>query len=354
MVVVAVVAMATIGSAVLDGERSTRTAKSVRSDRRSMTRTRRSVLFSPGDRPDMLRKASGSGADVVVFDLEDAVAPSRKDDAREAVADALNRIDRDHDHDRDPGPDSGAGPEVLVRVTPDEWDTDLDAVLAGGPSPDGVMLPKTSAAADVEALARGLDERSEEGEGVEGSDRGHRTPVVALIESARGVLNAPAIADSAPVDAMCFGAEDLAADLGAERSPEGTEVLYARERVVLAAAGAGIDAIDTVFTAISETDRLREGTAFARGLGYDGKMAIHPAQVPVINEAFTPDADRIEWARRVLNARNEADAEERGVFRVDGEMVDAPLIAQAERVVTLARAAEEDRAGSNRTGSDDA
>ena len=302
----------------------------------------------------MLRKASGSGADVVVFDLEDAVAPSRKDDAREAVADALNGIDRDHDHDRDPGPDSGAGPEVLVRVTPDEWDTDLDAVLAGGPSPDGVMLPKTSAAADVEALARGLDERSEEGEGVEGSDRGRRTPVVALIESAQGVLNAPAIADSAPVDAVCFGAEDLAADLGAERSPEGTEVLYARERVVLAAAGAGIDAIDTVFTAIGETDRLREGTAFARGLGYDGKMAIHPAQVPVINEAFTPDADRIEWARRVLNARNEADAEERGVFRVDGEMVDAPLIAQAERVVTLARAAEEDRAGSDRTGSDDA
>ena len=131
-------------------------------------------------------------------------------------------------------------------------------------------------------------------------------------------------------------------------------LLEALERVVLAAAGAGIDAIDTVFTAIGETDRLREGTAFARGLGYDGKMAIHPAQVPVINEAFTPDADRIEWARRVLNARNEADAEERGVFRVDGEMVDAPLIAQAERVVTLARAAEEDRARSDRTGSDDA
>jgi citrate lyase subunit beta/citryl-CoA lyase len=170
-------------------------------------------------------------------------------------------------------------------------------------------------------------------------------PVVALIESARGVLEAPSIADTHPVEALCFGAEDLAADIGARRTVEGTEVLYARERVVLAAASAGIDAIDTVFTDIGEPSRLREETAFARGLGYDGKMAIHPAQVSVINDAFTPEPERVEWAERVLDARKAADAENRGVFRVDDEMIDPPLIAQAERTVALARAAEnEDRA----------
>ena len=270
----------------------------------------------------MMRKASNTDADVVVFDLEDAVAPGRKDEARDAVREVLGAIDPDC--------------EVLVRVTPDAWDDDLDRVLAAGARLDGIMLPKTDSAADVEALAADLEERGERNEG------GEPVPVVALIESAQGVLNAAEIARTYPVDALCFGAEDLAADLGAERTPEGTEVLYAREKVVLAAASAGIDAIDTVFTEISDTDRLRDETEFARELGYNGKMAIHPAQVRVINEAFTPNAERVDWARRVLNARDDAEREGRGVFRVDDEMIDAPLIAQAERVLTLARAADDE------------
>jgi len=231
-------------------------------------------------------------------------------------------------------------PEVLVRVTPEEWDEDLDRVLAGEARPDGVMLPKADSPGAVEALADFLDGES------------GRTPIVALIESARGVLNAAAIADVPATDALCLGAEDLAADVGAERTLEGTEVLYAREHVVLAAVSAGVDAIDTVFTAIGEPDRLREETAFARGLGYDGKMAIHPDQVPVINDAFTPEAERVEWAERVLDAREAADAESRGVFRVDGEMIDAPLIAQAERIVALASAVDVDREEGSRRSQD--
>lgn len=285
-----------------------------------MIRPRRSVLFSPGDRPDMMRKAPATGADVVVFDLEDAVAPDKKGEAREAVNEVLQ--------DFGPDPDTAPNPEVLVRVTPDAWGKDLDRAVAGEPRLDGIMLPKVGSAADIEALAAGLDERSAD------------VPVAALIESASGVLNAAEIADADPVDALCFGAEDLAADVGAERTPEGIEVLYAREKCVLAAASAGIDAIDTVFTEIGERDRLREETEFARGLGYDGKMAIHPAQVGVINEAFTPNADRVAWANRVLDARDEAERESKGVFRVDDEMVDAPLIAQAERIVALADAAD--------------
>jgi citrate lyase subunit beta/citryl-CoA lyase len=117
-------------------------------------------------------------------------------------------------------------------------------------------------------------------------------------------------------------------------------VLHAREHVVLAASAAGVDAIDTVYTDFEDEEGLRAETAFARDLGYDGKLAIHPAQVAPINEAFTPDSERIEWAKRVLAAREEARTEGQGVFAVDGEMIDAPLVAQAERIRERARAAD--------------
>ncbi|WP_192927948.1 HpcH/HpaI aldolase/citrate lyase family protein [Halococcus salsus] len=276
---------------------------------------RRSVLFTPGDRPEMLRKAPTTGADVVVFDLEDAVAPERMAEAREAVNDVLTS---------DFDPDC----EVCVRVTAEGVEADLDVVLRGDPRLDAVMCPKVGSAADVERVADVLSEH----------DAGR--PIFALIETAEGVLAAPAIAAADPTTAVCFGAEDLAADIGATRTPEGTEVLYARERVVLAASAAGVDAVDIVFTAIEDGEGLAEETAFGAGLGYDGKMVIHPAQVAVVNDAYTPTPERVEWAERVLDARDRAADEGRGVFRVDGEMVDAPLIAQAERVVERARAAE--------------
>jgi citrate lyase subunit beta/citryl-CoA lyase len=272
---------------------------------------RRSVLFSPGDQPELMRKAPGAGADVVVFDLEDAVAPGEKDAAREAVREVVT----------DPGFDPSC--EVCVRVNPVGAGAgdDTEAVLAGGEGVDSVMLPKTADAEDAETLGRLLDEADAS------------APVLALVESAAGVLNAQAIAAADPTDALVFGAEDLSADIGATRTDEGTEVVHAREHVVLAASAAGVDAIDTVYTNIEDTDGLAEETRFAAQLGFDGKMAIHPVQVAPINDAYTPSEDEIEWAERVLEAKREADAEGRGVFRVDGEMVDAPLVAQAERVL---------------------
>jgi len=270
---------------------------------------RRSVMFTPGDRPEMLRKAPGAGADTVVFDLEDAVAPARKGEAREAVGEVLS----------DPGfePDC----EVCVRVGEPEDDL---AVVLDGTAPDGLMLPKATGAGDVEVLASLA------------SDLGESLPVIALIESAAGVLAAPEVAAAEATDALCFGAEDLAADIGATRTSDGTEVLYARERVVIAASAARIDAIDTVYTDIEDTDGLATEARFAAGLGYDGKMAIHPAQVGPINAAFAPTEEELAWAERVLAAREDADREGRGVFRVDGEMIDAPLIARAERIVERA------------------
>jgi citrate lyase subunit beta/citryl-CoA lyase len=276
---------------------------------------RRSLLFTPGDRPEMLQKAPDSGADVVVFDLEDAVAPERKAEAREAVRAVLS----------DPAFDPDA--EVCVRVNPvgTVADDDLAAVLDA--DPDAVMLPKVDGAREVETLVDLMGERADP------------RPVIALVESARGVLAADAVAATAGVTAVAFGAEDLAADVGAERTPGSEEVLFARQRVVTAAAAAGVDAVDTVYTDLADEAGLREATERGRQFGYGGKMAVHPAQVPVINAAFTPDEERVAWARRVLAAREEADAAGRGVFRVDDEMVDGPLVAQAERVRERARAA---------------
>ena len=281
---------------------------------------RRSLLFSPGDQPDLMRKAPDSGADVVAFDLEDAVAPGEKAAAREAVNEVLT------------DPEFDPPCEVCVRINAVHPDreaaaNDLKAVLAGEPRIDSVMLPKAERAADIRVLDDMLAARRAD------------LPVLALCESAAGVLHAESIAAAEPVAAVAFGAEDLAADTGASRTREGTEVLHARERVVLAAAAAGVDAIDTVFTDIGESEALADDTGFALELGYDGKMCIHPAQVSVVNDAFTPADDRIEWAHRVLTAAAEAEADGVGVFRVDDEMIDAPLIARAEQVRERATAA---------------
>lgn len=278
---------------------------------------RRSVLFSPGDQPDLLRKAPATGADVVIFDIEDAVAPDAKARARETVNGALHDIDPEC--------------EVCVRVNPAgiAADDDLAAVLDGSPRLDGVVLPKTRGPDDVETLACLLAEHDAD------------LPVLALVESAAGVLAAEDIAAADPTDALLFGAEDFAADVGATRTAEGTEVLYARQRVVTAASAAGVDAIDTLWTDFEDTDGLRADTERGIGMGYDGKMVIHPDQVAIVNEAFTPSAERIEWAERILAARDRAATEGRGVFEVDGEMVDAPLVTQAERVLERAEAAGE-------------
>ncbi|WP_255169898.1 HpcH/HpaI aldolase/citrate lyase family protein [Natrononativus amylolyticus] len=282
---------------------------------------RRSLLFTPGDRGSMLRKAPETGADVVIFDLEDAVSPSRKDEARETVREVLS----------DPAFDPDC--EVCVRVNPIGRGTadDLEILLGSGESLrlDALMLPKAESGRDVESLVGKLGEYDAS------------APVLALIESARGVLAASEIAEVAATDALVFGAEDLAADIGAARTDEGTEVLYARQRVVIAAAASGCDAIDTVYTDFGDEAGLGEEAAFAVQLGYDGKMAIHPAQVAPINDAFTPDPAEVEWAEAVLEGKREADADDRGVFEIDGEMIDAPLIAQAERI--LERTADDDR-----------
>lgn len=277
---------------------------------------RRSLMFTPADRPEMMQKAPSAGADVIVFDLEDAVAPDRKAEARKTVRSVLS------------DPDFSPTCEVCVRVNPPGIDAaaDLYEILQGS-HPDSIMLPKATRASDVDTLDRLLKENDAS------------MPILPIIESASGVVGAVEIGEHPRTDALIFGAEDLAADLGATRTEEGTEVLYARQRVVIAATAVGVDAIDTVYTDFRDIEGLRADAEQAVRFGYDGKLAIHPAQVEPINDAFTPSLSEIEWAIRVLDAQEDAAADNRGVFSVDGEMIDAPLIAQAERFVRRARAA---------------
>ncbi|MFC7073209.1 HpcH/HpaI aldolase/citrate lyase family protein [Halovenus rubra] len=276
---------------------------------------RRTVLFSPGDQPSLLRNAPDSGADVVVFDLEDAVAPTAKAEARETVAAVVSELD--------------ANCELCVRLNPlaDGGRQDLEVLGSALSAVDSLMLPKVSSGAAVSRLVDRVD-----------AD-GTELPILALLETATGVLSAPEISAVDAVDALLLGAEDLSADVGLTRSTDGTEILHARQQVVLAASSENIDAIDTLHTDFEDTEGLTTDTNFAVDLGFDGKMAIHPAQVPVINDAFTPDEDRVEWAQSILNAKQQADKDGRGVFSVDGEMIDAPLIAQARDVLDRASAA---------------
>jgi citrate lyase subunit beta/citryl-CoA lyase len=266
-----------------------------------------------------MRKGPDSGADIIASDLEDAVAPSRKAEARDGLVDLLS----------DPNFDPDC--EVCVRVNSDPDVAELDLkTLLGADQPvrlDSIMLPKAESAADIDRLVTTI------------SDQGTDLPVLAICESAAGVLHAEEIAAHDAVDCLLFGAEDLSADIGATRTEDGLEVLHARERIVLAAAAADVDAIDTLVTDFEATEHLAEDTQFGVQLGYDGKMCIHPAQVEVVNDAFTPASGRIQWAQRVLDAAAEAASESRGVFRVDGEMIDAPLVTQAERVRERAKAA---------------
>jgi len=272
---------------------------------------RRSVLFAPGDQPGKLRKAVESGADVVVYDLEDAVVPDQKDVAREAVRDALAAVD--------------VTGELCVRVNPVGAGASRDlSVVLGEQIPDSVMLPKVPSGDAVETLAGMLAERDA------------AVPILSIVESAAGVLHAEAIAAADGTDAVLFGAEDLAGDLGAVRTPEGQEVAHARQHTLMAARAAGVDAIDTHYPAYEDDAGLREQAREGRRLGFDGKMTIHPAQVPIVNDAFTPGESEVEWARRILAGRNEASERDSGVFVVDGEMIDAPQVRQAERILERA------------------
>jgi citrate lyase subunit beta / citryl-CoA lyase len=247
----------------------------------------------------------------VVFDLEDSVESARKAEAREMVGRFL-------------ASSGDAGPLTLVRVNPvgSRWLQHDLAFVGTLTHLNGVVLPKTETAEQLRIVAQAV-----------GADR-----VLPLLETARGVLNAVSLADTmTDVPALLFGAEDLTAEIGIRRTTDGEELLFARSQVVLAATAAGADAIDAVFTDVADTDGLRRDATRARALGFRGKMTIHPGQIAIVNEVFSPSSAEIDQANRVVSAYETARAAGEGVLRLGNEMVDAPVVARAQRVLALAK-----------------
>jgi citrate lyase beta subunit len=267
----------------------------------------RSVLFVPGTRPDRFENALASGADAVVFDLEDSVDPGRKAEARSAVVEFLASP-----------PATAAAMFVRVNETDSEWQADDLAGVGGLEAVRGIVLPKAELPIQVAMVADAVSTGC----------------VVPLIETARGVLNAAEIAAATDtIAAVLFGAEDLTAQIGIPRTVDGDELVYARSQVVMAATAAGIDAIDAVFIDIAALDDLHRDATRARALGFRGKMAIHPSQIPVIHEVFTPTAAERAQAQRIVDAFDLAQARGDAVIRLDDRMIDAPVVARAKRVL---------------------
>jgi citrate lyase beta subunit len=273
----------------------------------------RAVLFVPGTSPDRFPRAFGAGADAVVLDLEDAVESTRKDDARKAVGAWLA------------APASGRTVRLVRLNAPAS--PFIAGDLAWLPTIEGrydaIVVPKVESPEQLARVARSIPSRR----------------VVPLLESARGIVRAREIvAADADIPAVLFGAEDLTAELGIPRTTEGEEIFVARGTVVLAAATIDAQPIDAVFVDLAHQEGLRQDARRARALGFTGKMAIHPDQVAVINEVFTPSADEVKAARRILDAHEAARAKGEGAFRVDDRMVDAPVIRRARRLLALAEA----------------
>lgn len=256
-------------------------------------------LFVPGNRPERFTKAAASGADAIILDLEDAVAPGQKLQARAA----LRR--------------QGALPEnttifvrINARATP-WYKEDLEA-LAGLPLA-GVMLPKTEAATDIQAVSQAL----------------LNLPIIALIESAKGVAAARSIAHIPDVARLAFGSIDFCADLGAEHTRDA--LLLARAELVLASRLGGLAApLDGVTAAINDAALIEDDARYAQSLGFSGKLCIHPKQIAPARRGFMPSAEDIAWAKHILKRAED------GAAAVDGAMVDAPVRARARQI--LARA----------------
>ncbi|WP_346032504.1 CoA ester lyase [Erythrobacter westpacificensis] len=273
----------------------------------------RSLLFVPADRPERFAKAAASGADAIIIDLEDSVAPVSKPKGREAVAEFLQ---------------SPGDVPVIVRVNPlGSGDTESDLAAALPHPPAGIMLPKAEGAASVERLARMMD--------------GAAIPILPIAtETPAAIFELGSYREvTTPLMGLTWGAEDLPAAMGAatSREDDGSYTApyeMARSLTLLGAHAAGIPAIETVYPDIRDTDGLAAYAARGRRDGFTGMMAIHPAQVPIINDAFEPSEAEIAHARAIVDAfAKQPDA---GALQLDGKMIDRPHLVQAKRLLQRA------------------
>lgn len=284
----------------------------------------RSLLYTPGHREGMVARVLSGGLavvpDVVLLDLEDGVPAAEKENARRVIAAALAR--------------EGAGSLRFVRVgrsASDDAERDLAAVVR--PGLDGVLVPKVARAEELGIMDEMLAERERSASLAVGSVR-----VLASIESAAGLLEAPRIARAPRLAGLVFGSEDFAADLGlpARREGAAAELLYARSALVVAATAAGIPAIDGIWADFKDVAGLRSDALLGRQLGFSGRQCIHPEQIAIVHEIFSPTEAEVVHARRVVDAFESGVTRGLGAVALDGEMLDPPIVARARRVLRLA------------------
>ncbi len=284
--------------------------------------SRRALLYMPGDDRHKIDKAVTLGVDCICMDMEDGVAANKKAEARLTIALALQEVDFGKS-------------EKLVRINAVgsglEKD-DLASIITY--RPDGIVIPKMEERSQIEWAS----------ELIEAAELNHGWPVGSIrilvdVETARGILNLKEIASHPRLDALIFGGEDYAASVGATRTREAIELLYAREATVAAAAAYGLQAIDIVAIDFKDLDAVRVESEFGAQLGFSGKQIIHPAQVRPVQEAFTPGDEAVAQARRIVETFEASQAKGAGAYALDGKMIDRPLLKNAQKVLDRARAA---------------
>ena len=284
--------------------------------------SRRALLYMPGDDWKKITKSLTLGVDCICMDMEDGVAVNRKAGARATIAKALQELDFGKS-------------EKLARINSvgSGWEKDdIAAVLPV--RPDGIVIPKIES----------LDQIKWGSEIIEAAELRYGWPINSVrmlvgVETAKGILNLREIASHPRLDGIIFGGEDFAASVGATRSRDATELLYARQAVVVACAAFGLQAIDIVTIDFKDLDIVRAEAEFGARLGFSGKQIIHPAQVEPVQTAFTPNDEAIAYAKRIVESFEASQKEGRGAFALDGKMIDMPLLKNARKVLERARAA---------------
>ena len=283
------------------------------------TQKQRSQMYVPGDNWTMLEKVGKYGADVLLLDLEDAVALDKKDEARKLVAKALNEVDY-----------KDSNKTVRINGMNTEYCiADLETIIPA--KPEAIRIPKIETKDDVLKADKLISEIEKKNNLPEGAIK-----IQAMIETALAVENAFEIATASNrISALTIGGQDLTADMEIQKTESGLELSYARGRIVMAAKAARISAIDTVYADTLNQDGLRQETEMIKTLGFDGKAVIHPKQIKVIHQVFNPSPKEINKAKQIVEAFEEAKSNGVGVFAINGKMIDAPVVARARKILDL-------------------
>jgi len=282
----------------------------------------RSIIFVPGNRPNMLERALAFDADIIMVDLEDSVPTEEKVNARELARQWIPRL-------------SEKGHRVMVRVNSlDTGLTQSELAAVVGPELQGVSIGKVESPGDLQDADRIISAL----EASAGMQVG-QVKLIPWIENARAVMTAYQLATaSTRIIAVAFGAEDYTNDMGVERTDSGDEVYFARATVPVAARAAGVASLDSPFVRFRDSEALEQDSRQARRLGYTGKFAIHPSQLDIINQAFSPSPEEVSYAQQVVEVWSRAEAEARGSVDLDGRMIDVPVLKRAQNLLAQAEA----------------